>query len=121
MMPIFARSLLLMCFLAVLPAHAAEVVAPDVLAKNVTEEVLAILRADRDIQAGDSGKAAELIETKILPHFNFPAANRARQPVIAHHGRRSGGPAFSRSHLACKQANIGHNERRQIIHGDLQH
>ena len=76
MMPIFARSFLLMCFLAVLPAHAAEIVAPDVLAKNVTEEVLAILRADRDIQAGDSGKAAELIETRILPHFNFQTMTR---------------------------------------------
>jgi len=69
-------SLLLMCLLAVLPAHAAEVVAPDVLAKNVTEEVLAILRADKDIQAGDLPKAAELIETRILPHFNFPTMTR---------------------------------------------
>ena len=76
MMPILARSFLLMCFLAVLPAHAEEIVAPDVLAKNVTEEVLAILRADRDIQASDSGKAAELIETKILPHFNFQTMTR---------------------------------------------
>jgi len=69
-------SLHLMCLLAVLPAHAAEVVAPDVLAKNVTEEVLVILRADRQIQAGDLRKAAELIETRILPHFNFPTMTR---------------------------------------------
>ncbi len=69
-------SLLLMCFLTVLPAHAAEVVAPDVLAKNVTAEVLATLRADKEIQAGDLGKAAALIETRILPHFNFPTTTR---------------------------------------------
>ena len=67
--------ILLACFLAV-PAHAADVTAPDVLAKTVTEEVLAILRADKDIQDGDLGKAAELIETKIAPHFNFPTMTR---------------------------------------------
>ncbi|MBI1984141.1 MAG: ABC transporter substrate-binding protein [Acidobacteria bacterium] len=68
---------LLMCFMAALPAHAAErIVAPDVLAKNVTEEVLAVLRSDKDIQAGDLRKAAELIETRILPHFNFPTMTR---------------------------------------------
>ena len=69
-------SLLLMCFLTVPAAHAAEVVAPDVLAKNVTEEVLATLRADKEIQAGDSRKAADLIETRILPHFNFSTMTR---------------------------------------------
>lgn len=66
----------LACFLAVSAAHAAEMAAPDVLAKNVTEEVLAILRADKEIQAGDSRKAAELIETRILPHFNFQTMTR---------------------------------------------
>ena len=76
MRSILDRSLLLMCFLAVLPAHAAEVVAPDVLAKNVTEEVLATLRASKEVQAGDLGKAAELIEAKILPHFNFRTMTR---------------------------------------------
>lgn len=69
-------SLLLMCCLTVLPAHAAEVVAPDVLAKNVTEEVLATLRASKGIQADDLSKAAELIESKILPHFNFQTMTR---------------------------------------------
>ena len=69
-------SLHLMCLLAVLPAHAADVVAPDVLAKNVTEEVLVILRADKEIQAGDLRKAAELIEARILPHFNFSTMTR---------------------------------------------
>ena len=69
-------SLLLTCVLAVPPAHAAEVMAPDVLAKTVTEEVLASLRASKEINAGDLGKAAELIEIKILPHFNFPTMTR---------------------------------------------
>lgn len=45
--------------------------APDALVKNVTNEVLQVIRSDKDIQAGSSRKAIKLIETKVLPHFNF--------------------------------------------------
>ena len=45
--------------------------APDAMVKNVTNEVLQIIRSDKDIQAGNSKKAIELIETKVLQHFNF--------------------------------------------------
>lgn len=44
---------------------------PDALAKSVTDEVVAILRADRDAYTGNPGKVITLIETKVLPHFNF--------------------------------------------------
>lgn len=50
---------------------AADAMTPDALAKNVTEEVLAIIRADKDIQAGNQKKVLDLVETKIVPHFNF--------------------------------------------------
>jgi phospholipid transport system substrate-binding protein len=58
------------------PATAADMMAPDVLAKNVTEEVLAIIRADKDIQAGNQKKVLDLVETKIVPHFNFAGMTR---------------------------------------------
>lgn len=58
------------CFAAV-PVRAAEMVAPDALAKSVTDEVLAIIRADKDIQSGNQKKVLELVEAKVLPHFNF--------------------------------------------------
>ena len=44
---------------------------PDVLIKKVTEEVLTIVRQDKEIQAGNARKAIELVEAKVLPHFNF--------------------------------------------------
>lgn len=44
---------------------------PDVLARTVTDEVISVLRADKDIQSGNQKKARELIETRIAPHFNF--------------------------------------------------
>ncbi len=32
---------------------------------------LTIVRQDKDIQSGNTGKAIELVEAKVLPHFNF--------------------------------------------------
>ncbi len=44
---------------------------PDALIRQVTEEVLSIVRQDKDIQNGNTRKAIELVEAKVLPHFNF--------------------------------------------------
>lgn len=52
-------------------AAASSDVAPDVLVRNVTNEVLDIVRKDKDIQAGNTKKTLELVEAKVLPHFNF--------------------------------------------------
>ncbi|MDH4235137.1 MAG: ABC transporter substrate-binding protein [Gallionella sp.] len=49
----------------------AEVVAPDVLIKNTVEEVIAIIKQDKDIQAGDQKKILALVDEKVLPHFDF--------------------------------------------------
>jgi len=57
------------------PARAQDI-APDVLAKKVTDEVIAVLRADKDIQAGNTKKVLDLVESKILPHFNFSRMTR---------------------------------------------
>jgi phospholipid transport system substrate-binding protein len=56
---------------AFLPAAAAAELAPDALVKTVTNEVLDAVRQDKDIRNGNSKKVLELVETKILPHFNF--------------------------------------------------
>jgi phospholipid transport system substrate-binding protein len=45
--------------------------APDVLVQRVTDEVLEIIRKDKDIQNGDTHKVIELVDKKVLPHFNF--------------------------------------------------
>ena len=69
-------ALMISCCAAVSPATAAEVMSPDALAKSVTEDVLAVLRADKDIQAGNTKKVIELVENKVLPHFNFTRMTR---------------------------------------------
>lgn len=45
--------------------------APDALIQQVTEDVLDIIRKDKDIQNGNAHKAIELVDKKVLPHFNF--------------------------------------------------
>ena len=56
---------------SVTPLALAEEISPDVLVKSISEEVIAAVRHDKGIQAGDPGKIAELVEAKILPHFDF--------------------------------------------------
>lgn len=51
-------------------AHAEEV-APDALVRNVSGDVLDLVRKDKDIQNGNTKKAADLVEKMVLPHFNF--------------------------------------------------
>jgi len=46
--------------------------APDAMLNAVTVEVMSILNHDRDLQAGSATKVADLVETKILPLFDFP-------------------------------------------------
>jgi len=58
-------------FALLVPLAQAQQPAPDVLVKSITEEVVAILKKDQDIQAGDPKKVADLIDTKVVPHFNF--------------------------------------------------
>jgi len=67
----FLLGLLTICCLAGAPARAQSVMAPDALAKSVTDEVLAVLSADKDIHSGNPKKVVDLIEAKVLPHFNF--------------------------------------------------
>jgi phospholipid transport system substrate-binding protein len=63
--------LLMFSFFAGTVSAAEAMTAPDVLARGVTDDVLATLRSDKAIQSGDQKKARELIESKIAPHFHF--------------------------------------------------
>ena len=49
---------------------------PDELVKRTAEDVLAIVKNDKDIQAGNQDKLYSLAEEKILPNFNFDRVSR---------------------------------------------
>ena len=57
--------------LCVVGVAQAEVVAPDALIKTTAQEVLAIVKQDKDIQAGNQKKILDLVDAKVLPHFDF--------------------------------------------------
>ncbi|MDD5181109.1 MAG: ABC transporter substrate-binding protein [Gallionellaceae bacterium] len=54
----------------------AEVPDPDVLIKNTVQDVLSIVKQDKDIQAGNQKKILELVDAKVLPHFDFEHMTR---------------------------------------------
>ena len=58
-------------FLLVSGQAIADVDSPDALIKKVSDDVLTIVRQDKDIQNGNTKKAMDLVEAKVLPHFNF--------------------------------------------------
>jgi len=66
----------ILALFALVPALAFAQEAPDALVKRVTDEVLAIIKADKDLQSGNTRKIAELAEVKVLPHFDFMRMTR---------------------------------------------
>jgi phospholipid transport system substrate-binding protein len=67
----------LIAFLAALvPVLALAQEGPDALVKRTTDEVLAIIKSDKDLQSGNSRKVVELAEAKVLPHFDFMRMTR---------------------------------------------
>ncbi len=65
------RASLLLAAALIAPAALAQDTAPDTLVKGVTQEVLGVIKQDKDIQAGNQRKTIALVEEKVLPHFNF--------------------------------------------------
>lgn len=69
------RRLLMTCLclpMWLLPlASLAQDTEPEAMVRTVTDDVLSVLRQDKELQAGNRQHAMNLIETKIAPHFDF--------------------------------------------------
>ncbi len=65
------KKLLAYLFIGLVATAAFAEEAPDALVNKITDEVLEIVRKDKDIQSGNTRKAVELVDAKVLPHFNF--------------------------------------------------
>lgn len=73
------KKFLLVCSVLLLSAAAgarAELPAPDQLIRNTAREVLDIVRKDKDLRSGDQKKMLELVDAKVLPHFDFERMTR---------------------------------------------
>ena len=67
-----ARRAVLLAVLALAasgPALAQE--GPDALVKRVSQEVMQIIKSDPKVQAGDMARIREVVESKLLPYFDF--------------------------------------------------
>ena len=75
---------------ALLPGFIAPALAndtpPDVLARTTTQEVLEILKRDKELQSGNQAKLHQLVEAKILPNFDF---NRMTQLALGKNWTRA--------------------------------
>ena len=65
------KKLIVLAFATLLASLALAQETPDALVKQVTEEVLENVRKDKDIQNGNAKKAIDLVDAKVIPHFNF--------------------------------------------------
>lgn len=74
----FLLSLLLA--LTAVPAFA-QTPPPDVLVKSISDDVIGLIKKDKEIRAGNPKRIAELVETKVLPHFDFARMTRIAMAV----------------------------------------
>ena len=49
---------------------------PDALIRSTVQEVLTVIKQDKDIQTGNQKKLLELVDAKVLPHFDFERMTR---------------------------------------------
>ena len=81
------RAFLVACLVGLASgAAAAQDLAPDALVRSISEDVLAAIRTDKAIQAGDMRKLSALVEARVLPHFDF---RRTTQIAMGTHWRHA--------------------------------
>ena len=61
----------LILLLLVLPAHAAT--APETLIRETSDKVIANIKVNREVYREDPGKIYQLVDSVVLPHFDFSA------------------------------------------------
>ena len=93
------KGVIALCFSIFAAVVSAQDLAPDAQVKNITNEVIGIIKQDKDIQAGNQKKINELVDAKVLPHFNFnrmtalamgrnwPKANAEQQKILTNEFR----------------------------------
>jgi phospholipid transport system substrate-binding protein len=69
-MNILSKALFWLALITAAAAAAAQEQAPDVLVRQVTEDIVGHIRKDRDL-ATNPHRLLELVDAKVLPHFNF--------------------------------------------------
>jgi phospholipid transport system substrate-binding protein len=69
-------SLLVALLIGISSSVHADILEPDVLIKNTVQDVLTIVKQDKEIKKGNQQKILALVDEKILPHFDFAHMTR---------------------------------------------
>lgn len=69
-------SLCIALLLGMSSAARSDILEPDVLIKNTVQDVLTIVKQDKEIKKGNQQKILALVDEKILPHFDFTHMTR---------------------------------------------
>lgn len=64
-------ALLALAGLVASPALRAEASAPDAFVKQLSDQILAEVKADKAIQGGDTARIRALVDTQVMPHVDF--------------------------------------------------
>ena len=67
---------LLVASVFVFPTWGVAGISPDKLVEETVQEVIDIINKDEAIKSGDKEKMLDLVETKIIPHFDFTRMTR---------------------------------------------
>ncbi len=70
------KSVLLLALALAAPVLPAQVVEPNVMLQSVTLEVIAAMKHERDLHGKNLTQSASLVETKVLPLFDFSRMTR---------------------------------------------
>jgi phospholipid transport system substrate-binding protein len=70
------RLLALFAALVLTASAWAQQLGPDQLVQKITDEILAAIKSDKQLAAGDKQKAVKLAEEKVLPYVDFEQATR---------------------------------------------
>lgn len=70
------RLLSLIAALSFIAPAAAQELSPEQLVQKITEDVLAAVKTDKQLAAGDKQKAVKVAEEKVLPYIDFQYATR---------------------------------------------
>ena len=71
-----SKVLAFLATLAFATVAVAQELAPDQLVQKITDDVLAAIKSDKDLAAGDKQKALKVAEEKVLPYIDFEQATR---------------------------------------------
>jgi phospholipid transport system substrate-binding protein len=75
-MKIYFGVVVLLSTLLLAPTTWAVETSPDTLVNNTAQEVLTIIRQDKGIKSGKKARLLNLVEDKIIPHFDFSRMTR---------------------------------------------